>query len=380
MRALLDVSAVPDRPVGAGVYTVAVARGLAARHDVELVLLTRRDDADRWHSIAPGAEIVAAVPAARPARLGWERLRGAQVARDAGIDLWHGPHYTLPDHLPVPSIVTVHDLTFFDTPETHERVKVHFFRAAIRRNAARATRVLCVSQTTAARLDALVPGHAPVDVAHHGVDHERFRVADAALRAADTARLARHGISGRIVVFVGTIQPRKGLPTLVEAFAPIAATDPELRLVLAGGDGWGVDELRAAITRHGVATRVIRPGYVDDDTVAALYRSAAVVAYPSLAEGFGLPALEAMACGTPLVTTSGTAMDEFVGDGALVVPPGDARALSDALRRALDDTNEAARLRARGPQLAAAYTWDACIEAHVAAYRAAVQRNNEGAG
>jgi glycosyltransferase involved in cell wall biosynthesis len=346
-------------------------------HDaVDLVVLTRRDDAARWHDLTPGAEVVAAVPNPRPARLVWERTRGAHLAREVGAELWHGPHYTLPSGLPVPSVVTVHDLTFFDAAQTHERVKVLFFRDAIRRNARAATRVLCVSRTTASRLGELVPGHAPVSVAHHGVDHALFRPTPT---ADDTRRLQEHGISGRYIAFVGTIQPRKGLPVLVEAFAALAARDPALRLVLAGGDGWGLESLRDAITRHGVATRVVRPGYVDDDTVAALYRSAAVVAYPSLAEGFGLPALEAMACGAPLVTTSGTAMDEFVDDAALCVPPGDAGALRDALARVLDDAAVAAQLRERGPQVAAHYTWDACTEAHVAAYRAALQDDDEGA-
>ncbi len=379
VRVLLDVSAVPNQPVGAGVYTVAIAAGLATHADIDLVVLCRRDDAPRWEQIASGAEVIAAVPTARPARLAWERTRGAHLAHTARVDLWHGPHYTLPDRLSVPSVVTVHDLTFFDAPETHERAKVWFFRHAIERNARRATRVLCVSHTTAARLGELVPGHAPTAVAHHGVDHDRFRVGGPDDRAADDACLAPHGIAGRYIAFVGTIQPRKGLPVLVEAFADLVRDDPDLRLVLAGGDGWGLDDLRHAITHNRVATRVLRPGYLDNATVAALYRRAAVVAYPSLAEGFGLPALEAMACGAPLVTTSGTAMDEFVDDAALVVPPGDAPALAAALRRALYEPDTVERLHQRGPIVAQPYTWAGCVEAHVAAYRAAVQPRNDEA-
>ena len=376
MRVLLDVSAVPQRPVGAGVYTIAIARGLDRRDDLDLVLLTRRGDSERWNGLAPTAEIVAAVPDARPARLAWEHARGARVASVAACDVWHGPHYTLPDKLAVPSVVTVHDLTFFDQPENHERVKVAFFRRAIVRNAKRANRVICVSASTARRLDALVSGHAPVTIVHHGVDHDLFRVSSDS--AVDLARLADRGIHGDYIAFVGTIEPRKGLPTLVAAFAKLAPDHPGLRLVIAGGDGWGVDALRAAITRHGVATRVIRPGYLDDETVAALFRQARVVAYPSLAEGFGLPALEAMACGVPLVTTSGTAMDEFVADAALLAAPGDSGSLAEALRRVLDDPLEAQRLRSRGPQVAARYTWATCVDAHVAAYRAAVHGQETG--
>lgn len=369
VRVLLDVSAVPDRPVGAGVYTIELARALIARGDVDLVLLARRGDASRWRALGAPA-VPDLVPAARPVRLAWEQRAGRRVAQELGVELWHGPHYTMPARLTVPAVVTIHDLTFFDTPETHEPAKVAFFRRAIRRSARRADRLVCVSAHTAARLDALVSPHAPVTVARHGVDHDRFR--PAADRATDVARLAEHGIAPPYVAFVGTAEPRKNLPGLVAAFALAAHERPELRLVLGGGDGWGLDAVRAAITSHAVATRVVRPGYLDDAAVAALYRQAAVVAYPSLAEGFGLPALEALACGAPLVTAAGTAMDEVVADAALTVDPRDTRALADAIMRALQP-DVAARLRARGPQVAATYTWTASAQHHVEAYTAALE-------
>ncbi len=371
MRVLLDVSAVPKQPVGAGIYTIELARGLARTEAVDLHLLCRRNDATRWEHIAPGATVHPIVPLPRPARLLWEAQRGSAFADRLGCDVWHGPHYTLPRHLACASVVTVHDLTFFDQPETHERVKVGFFRRAINTNSERATRIICVSQHTRDRLHALVPHHAPIDIARHGIDHNRFRVDDAPANVAhDSAALARRGITGDFIAFVGTIQPRKALPILVEAFGMLRSDFPTLRLVIAGGDGWGSRALLDAIRRNQVATSVVRPGYIDDATVAALYRRAAVVAYPSLAEGFGLPALEALACGAPLVTSSGTAMDEFIDDGALTASPGSARELEGALRAALvPDT--AARLRRRGPQIAAAYTWSACVDTHLSTYRAA---------
>jgi glycosyltransferase involved in cell wall biosynthesis len=180
-------------------------------------------------------------------------------------------------------------------------------------------------------------------------------------------------VSGRFLAFVGTIQPRKGLPTLVAAFAAVARDEPDLRLVVAGGDGWGVDELLAAIAAEQVATRVVRTGYLPDEVVPALYRRAAAVVYPSLAEGFGLPALEALACGAALVTTSGSAMQELVDDAAILVPPGSVDALEAGLRQALEPAT-AATLRSRGAAVAARYTWSACADEHVRAYRAAVQR------
>ena len=385
MRVLLDVSAVPARPVGAGNYTVALASGLAAHSGVDLHLLTRTDDEARWNTIAPGAEIHGAAPARRPARLAWEQARGASVAKRVRPDVWHGPHYTMPMgfgpagfgpmgfgplHTNVPCVVTVHDLTFFDHPEWHERTKVAFFRRMIRASARRAAVVVCVSEYTAERLRTLVHPRAFVTVAHHGVDHDRFDAHGD--EAADLATLAVHGIEPPYIAFASTIEPRKNVPTLVRAFARVAANRPELRLVLAGSDGWGAREVRDAITTSGIATQVIRPGYLADEAIAPFFRRAEVVAYPSYEEGFGLPALEGLACGAPVVTSQGSALSEVVGDAALTVAPDDPNALAGAITSILDDPAVAARLRDAGPRRAAQFTWERCVDEHVDAYQHAI--------
>jgi glycosyltransferase involved in cell wall biosynthesis len=370
VRVLLDVSAVPGRPVGAGVYTIAMAHGLDARGDVELHLLTRHADVKRWSSIAPGAVVHADAPDSRPLRLAWEQLGAPKLARAVRPDVWHGPHYTMPLRASVPTVVTVHDLTFFDHPEWHERSKVAYFRRMIRAAAARADVVVCISTFTAARLRANCPPLGEVVVVPHGVDHQRFKPAVNAER--DEAALAPHGITAPYVAFSGTIEPRKDVPTLVRAFAEVARARPELRLVVAGGDGWGAAEARDAIAASGASTRVLRPGYLPHDTLVALFRRAAAVVYPSFEEGFGLPALEALACGAPLVSTRGSAIEEVVGDAALLVPPHDERALGHALQQILDDDTLAARLRRDGPERAAKFTWDRSIAGHLDAYDRAI--------
>jgi glycosyltransferase involved in cell wall biosynthesis len=379
VRLLLDVSAVPARPAGAGVYTCRLAEALDRLGECELHLLARRGDADRWRRLAPGGTVHAIVPPVRPARLAWEQVRAPKLATRLGIDIWHGPHYTVPLRLTVPAVTTIHDLTFFDHPEWHERSKVLFFRRMIPASADRAAAIVAVSGATARAVEEALEPEAPVLTIAHGVDHQRFRPA-APGDPADLAMLDPLGVRPPYIAFVGTIEPRKAVPTLVEAFARLAGDRPGLRLVLAGADGWGTEEARAAVAASGVSTRIVRVRWVPDEALPALLRQAAAVAYPSYEEGFGLPALEALACGAPLVTSAESPMAEIAGPAALLVPPGNAGALAWALNRVLTDPELAARLREEGPKSAAPYTWEASARLHLDAYRLAIKVAEEQTG
>lgn len=372
MRLLLDVSAVPARPVGAGVYTLEIARELARRDGVELHLVSRRHDAQRWTALAPHATVHAEVPESRPARLLWEQTGAPAVARRVRADLWHGPHYTLPVRLDIPRVVTIHDLTFFEHPEWHQRGKVVFFRRMMRTSVSRAAAIIAVSGHTADRLQAVLAPQAPVFTAPHGVDHERFAPIRPDHETDELARLAATGIRPPYLAFAATLEPRKDVPTLIEAFARIAPDHPDLKLVIAGRDGWGATEIRDAAQHSGVTTRIMRVGWMDHDLLPAFFRHARAVAYPSLEEGFGLPALEALSCGAALVTTTGSAMEEVVGDAARLVPPGDPAALAAALARVCDDAVEQRRLRSAGPERARGFTWEASGDQHLAAYAGAL--------
>ncbi len=375
VKVSLDVTAVPSSPAGAGRYAVELAAALARRDDPSLVLVARRDDALRWQRLAgTRADVVASSPSPRPLRLAWEQIALPALLRRMRPDVHHGPHYTMPERARMPVVVTIHDCTFFDHPEWHEPAKVRFFRRAIRVAASRASALVCVSETTARQLEAVCHVTAPVVIAPHGVDHLHFSP-DPLDPDADAAALRRLGIDpeARFVLFVGTVEPRKDVATLVRAFSVLADAERDVRLVLAGRRGWGtrpVDEALAA-TRH--RDRITWTGYVPDDAVPALLRRASVVAYPSLAEGYGLPALEALACGAPLVTTSGTAMAELAGEAATLVTPGDREGLADALAMVLRGAggSEARRRREAGIARAATLTWEASAARHVEAYRIA---------
>jgi len=380
MKVSLDVSAVPEDPVGAGHYILQLAQGLSARPDVDLVLFSRAGDADRWAPLVGPGNLHAAAPGPRPLRLAWEQLQLGPMVTVSGATVHHGPHYTMPRRCGIPSVVTVHDLSFFDEPRWHERSKVLLFRRAITRAAREAAVVICPSQFTAEALHRWCRVDAEVVVAPHGVDTVRFRPEEPS-PGADGARLAAldsRMTPGRpFAVFVGTLEPRKDVPTLVAAFASVAERHPEALLVLAGGRGWGSDAVDEAMASTGLSGRIVRTGYVGDEVIPALLRAATVVVYPSLYEGFGLPALEALACGSPLITTRGTAMEEVAGASALLVPPGDTDALAGALDAALEDTGDeraVSERRTLGFAIVDQHTWGHSTDLHIAAYRGAVRQ------
>jgi glycosyltransferase involved in cell wall biosynthesis len=374
----LDVSAVPARPAGAGYYTMELARGLRSRADVALTMVSRRGDEKRWVALAGGAaHVVGAVPVSRPGRLLFEQARFPHLLGSLGVVVHHAPHYTMPERSPVPCVVTIHDCTFFDHPEWHVRSKALLFRRAIRRAALQAGALVCVSEVTATRLRACCEVRAPIIVAPHGVDHQRFTPVEPS-PGADAAILDASGVphDRPLVSFVGTLEPRKGVASLVAAFDRVAETQRDAVLVLGGQIGWGLAAVERALAaaRHG--DRIIRTGYLPDAAIPALLRRSTVVAYPAIEEGFGLPALEALACGAPLITTEGTAMAEMAQGAARLVPPGDDAALADALWLALEEGREGpevVRRHALGLSVAARFTWGASVAKHIGAYEVAVR-------
>ncbi len=370
MRVGLDASAVPARPAGAGRYIVELAQRLPTE-GVDLTVATRHSDAQRWRQWSPHSRVEPVVPNSRVLRLGFEAyvLGSRSVVRD--VDVWHSPHYSMPHRARRPVAVTVHDMTFFTNPEWHERSKVAFFRRAIRYAAREADVLIAVSEFTARLLRDVTATTRPVVVAPHGVDLEHFTASPHRDSAPPTGL---PDVSRPYVFFVGTLEPRKGVDVLLDAFADVAANDDTIELWLAGQDGWGVDELRTSIERHPYRERIQRLGYVDDDALPWLLRAARVVAYPSRGEGFGLPVLEALACGASVVTTSDTVMAEVAGDAATLVAVGDASALAEAIGALVREVDEirahrAVRARARAEE----FTWQASMTRHIESYQIACQ-------
>jgi glycosyltransferase involved in cell wall biosynthesis len=273
-------------------------------------------------------------------------------------DLLFVPAHVLPIVHPRRSVVTVHDLGYLYWPGAHSRRRWWYLHLSTLYNARAATQVIADS---AATRDDLVARYA-IPAGKIRVVHLGHRPEFRPLPEADVAAVrARYGIRGQYVLAVGTLQPRKNLGRLFEAFVSAREqTGSECKLLVAGGSGHGGEAIRKQAASKGDAVRLL--GYVPDADVPALMGGALALAFPSLHEGFGLPALEAMACGTPVVASDTTSLPEVVGDAGLLVPPTDVAAVAAALARVVGDAGLRADLRRRGLERAARFTWRRCAE------------------
>ena len=371
-RVLVDATAVPADRGGVGRYVDGLIAALDAV-DADVALVCQRADAERYGRMAPSARIVAgpAAIAHRPARLAWEQTGLSLVAQQVQADVLHSPHYTLPLRVGRPVVVTIHDATWFTQPEVHTGVKGTFFRSSTRTALRRAARVIVPSKATRDELVRILEADATkIDVAYHGVDTTTFRVPT----EAETKRVrSRMGLRGMAyVAFLGNLEPRKNVPALVRAWAKACdgREDPPA-LVLAGGAGWD-DEVDNAIHEVPAGLRVLRPGYLPFSDLKAYLGGAVVVAYPSHGEGFGLPVLEAMACGAPVLTTPRLSLPEVGGDAVAYTEP-DVDSIATSLAALLDDEPRRRTLGAAAMARAQEFTWAASAEAHLAAYARAVQ-------
>lgn len=373
MRILLDATAVPADRGGVGRYVDELLPALA-RHGVELVVVCQPRDAAATSVLVPAAEIISApAPTARrPVRMAWEQVGLPRLVRSTGAQVVHSPHYTMPRLAGVPVVVTLHDATFFSHPDLHSPVKARFFRSAIRTAVRRAAGLVVPSRATRDEVRRFVGGRAEqFHVAYHGVDPTVFHAVDAAAQGRVRASL---GLDDRPYVgFLGTLEPRKNVPALVRGWvrAVEGAADPPA-LVLAGGPGWdsSVDPAIAAVPAH---LTVLRPGYLPLEDLPGFLSGARVLAYPSLGEGFGLPVLEAMACGAAVLTTRELSLPEVGGD-AVAYCGTDEAGIAGALAALLADDTRRAELSVAAIARAALFTWDAAATVHLVAYEAALRR------
>ena len=314
------------------------------------------------------------LPTSRPlARIFWEQcLQPLELGR-AQPDLLHSLAFVSPVIAPCPTVVTVYDLSFRLFPERFLPAQRLYLSAFTSFSCRRARRVIAISESTKADLVRLLGLSAEkVDVAYPGISPE-FRPLP---RKEVEAFRARRGLPIRFILFLGTLEPRKNLGALIRAFAQLSHAERDLYLVLAGAKGWLYADLFKLTQDLGLADRVVFPGFVPAEELPLWYNSATVFAYPSSYEGFGLPVIEALACGRPVVTSDVSSLPEAGGQAAILVSPGSPEALAEALSRALTWGPAQCAL---GPAQAAPFRWSATAAQTVWSYRRALGMGEEGA-
>ena len=366
-RVLVDATSVPADRGGVGRYVDGLLGALASM-TIDLTVVSQRTDAERYGSLLPAARIIPAPAAAahRPARLAWEQTGLPMLVQQVGADVLHSPFYTCPLRAGCPVTVTVHDATFFTEPEHYDKSRRTFFRSAIKTSLRRAARVIVPSKATRDELIRLLDADPTrIDVAYHGVDHTAFHLPSEDEKARVRARLGLGGTG--YVAFLGAKEPRKNVPNLIRGWAMAVGNRPEPpALVIAGGQGHDdeIDDAVAVVPPH---LRLLRPGYLRYADLPGFLGGSLVAAYPSFGEGFGLPILEAMACGAAVLTTPRLSLPEVGGDAVAYTGPSPEEIARD-LGALLDDEPRRRVLGKAGFDRAKEFTWESSAEVHLAAW------------
>ena len=305
-------------------------------------------------------------------RVLWEQFALPAALKQIRADVFHSPVNVLPVRLPCPSVVTVHDLAFVRYPQYFRPTRRVYQRVFTRRSARRATRVVAVSANTKQDL-----------IDRFGVAPERIRViypaiadhfrpiTDLEARAAFRARL---GLPERYLLFLGTLEPRKNLPTLVEAYARLRALQPDAPpLIVAGGKGWYYQTIFERVRALNLEGSITFAGYVLPEDQPLWYSCAELFIYPSMYEGFGFPVVEALACGVPTITSNVSSLPEAGGRVAIQVTPTDPEALAHAMHGVMSDPQAREEAFAHGPQWASRFTMERMAREYTQIYREAAE-------
>ena len=379
MTILIDLTQIPLSRTGVGVYADNLVTNLIPllRADDALILVIQSDEtAIRRATEGFRSVRLVAIPASvfrnRAILMAFEQFILPIVTWMKKADVLHSLHYTHPLLALAPRVVTIHDLTFLLFPEMHTRGRRWIMPFFIRRAMKHAEAVIFVSKATQNDAERLLPagsnlrsvvplGETPCPPIPLG-DHSSDGV------------LSDMGVGRPYLLFVGTLEPRKNIVRIVQAFERIAKDHPALTLVLAGKLGWHTEEIVAAITNSPVHSRIHHLGFVSEIEKSALLSNCEMLVYPSLYEGFGLPVLEAMAAGVPVITSNLSSLPEVAGDAAVLVDPNSTDAIAAAMKQILEHQSLANRLRDAGPPQAMSFTWGRMAASTKTIYEAAIDQ------
>lgn len=298
-----------------------------------------------------------------------------RVRLPSNIDLYHETNY-IPMPFNGPTVVTVFDLSLHLYPRMHPKSRRKYFERCFYKRLPWASHFITISEATKSEMvQHLNINPEKISVTHLGINSTFKNVSEEAAKGV----LSRYGlVYGSYILYVGTLEPRKNVTTLMQAYALLPkATQKLFPLVLAGRKGWMMESLEEDLKKLDIVNEVVVTDFVTELHLPALYSGATVFVYPSLYEGFGLPPLEAMACGTPVITSNVSSLPEVVGDGGICIDPYDAKRLKVEIQYVLEDVSHRENLSQRGLSRCKRFTWDACARETMGAYSMALSKTNK---
>lgn len=364
MRIGIDTTAMPRQRVGAGNYIFNLTRAVLA-HDTQndYVVFAKASDLPDLAIHSLRAMPIVSASDISLKRILWEQIRLPMLVRKLRLDVLHSPHYTMPWFAGCRSVVTFHDMIFFLYPELHTTYKTIFFRTMILVSLRRAQMIIADSEST--RRDVLRLLHAdpmkivtvPLGVSslYRPLDHS------------GAIRQTYH-LPDKFILFVGVLEPRKNLTTLIRAFRLLRDRGCLHALVIVGRKGWMYADLFREVERLNLRDQVIFTGYVPEADLPGLFNAAEFFVYPSVYEGFGLPVLEAMACGTPVITSNVSSMPEIVDDAGVLIDPNNVEELAEQMFVLAANADKRIELRTKGLARARLFSWERTARETIAVY------------
>lgn len=366
----IDVTPLPKKPVGAGQYIINLVNGiLQSDSEFDYYIIAHEDDFPFFQLPEKFKEkFIFVSDHGRGIRILWEQFILPFVLLKNKIDLLHCLHYSRPIFSPCPVIVTIHDMTFFLIPEMHLWIKKIYFRFFIQYSAKNCPYVIAISESTKKDMVNIlkIPSEKIVvtilgksEDFKQIYDHEKFEQIK-----------NKYKLPDQFILFVGLIEPRKNVGLLIQSYLDVVMNlDNNTDLVVAGRWGWESQKITELVESSDFSNRIHFPGYIDQNDLPILFNMAKIFIYPSNYEGFGLPVLEAMACGTPVITTNVSSMPEFVGDSGFLIEPENRNALSNAILTLINNETLQSSLSTKALAQSKKFTWNNTVKQTISLYK-----------